>query len=140
MHALSEYGGMHVRFYEDIAHYGRIATSYDYPVIVNDRYLMRPSPIPKFDTPKMHHARALMLFGAGREKRIYAVPPFTGVEPLDFADHPFAIERWSRACALCGSRASYLDEIITDDQGQRLFVCSDTDFCAAPRAPGEAAE
>jgi alpha-D-ribose 1-methylphosphonate 5-phosphate C-P lyase len=140
MHAHGDYAVMNVKLYEDIARYGRIATTYDYPVIVNGRYLMRPSPIPKFDTPKMHHARALMLFGAGREKRIYAVPPFTSVEPLDFADHPFAIERWSRACALCGSRVSYLDEIIVDDEGKRLFVCSDTDFCASRRAPSEAAE
>ncbi len=31
---------------------------------------------------------ALMLFGAGREKRLYAVPPFTRVASLDFEDHP----------------------------------------------------
>jgi alpha-D-ribose 1-methylphosphonate 5-phosphate C-P lyase len=129
MHALSEYGSMHVRFYEDIAHLGRIATSYDYPVLVNDRYLMRPSPIPKFDNPKMDMNPALQLFGAGREKRIYAVPPFTKVKSLDFEDHPFSVESWDEACALCGSKASYLDEIITDDQGTRLYVCSDTDFC-----------
>ena len=52
MHALQEYGVMHVRLYEDIARYGHIATSYDYPVRVNGRYLMRPSPIPKFDNPE----------------------------------------------------------------------------------------
>ncbi|HEV7799680.1 MAG TPA: alpha-D-ribose 1-methylphosphonate 5-phosphate C-P-lyase PhnJ, partial [Burkholderiales bacterium] len=49
MHELREYGLMHTKLYEDITHYGHIATSYDYPVIVNGRYLMRPSPIPKFD-------------------------------------------------------------------------------------------
>ena len=38
---------------------------------------MDPSPIPKFDNPKMHDCPALQLFGAGREKRIYAVPPYT---------------------------------------------------------------
>jgi alpha-D-ribose 1-methylphosphonate 5-phosphate C-P lyase len=31
MHALSEYGLMHVKLYEDIARHGHIATSYDYP-------------------------------------------------------------------------------------------------------------
>src|SRR5688572_14195743 len=45
MHALAEYGLMHVKLYEDIAHYGHIATTYDYPVMVNGRYLMAPSPI-----------------------------------------------------------------------------------------------
>ena len=47
MHALAEYGAMHVKLYEDIARHGRIATTYDYPVMVNQRYMMRPSPIPK---------------------------------------------------------------------------------------------
>ncbi|MGQ3030745.1 MAG: alpha-D-ribose 1-methylphosphonate 5-phosphate C-P-lyase PhnJ, partial [Ferrovibrionaceae bacterium] len=94
MHALADYGAMHVKLYEDIARYGRIATTYDYPVLVNDRYLMRPSPIPKFDNPKMDMSPALQLFGAGREKRIYAVPPYTKVRSLDFTDHPFAVQSW----------------------------------------------
>src|SRR5574343_1561357 len=54
LHALAEYGLMHVKLYEDIARYGHIATTYDYPVLVNGRYVMSPSPIPKFDNPKMH--------------------------------------------------------------------------------------
>ena len=131
MHALQEYGVMHVRLYEDISRYGHIATSYDYPVRVNGRYLMRPSPIPKFDNPKMDRSPALQLFGAGREKRIYAVPPHTEVRSLDFDDHPFEVQKWDQVCALCGSAASFLDEIVTDDQGGRMFVCSDTDHCDA---------
>lgn len=134
MHALADYGVMHVKLYEDIAHFGRIATSYDYPVKVNGRYVMAPSPIPKFDNPKMDRMPALQLFGAGREKRIYAVPPYTPVESLDFEDHPFEVQRWDRACALCGSTESYLDEVVTDDQGGRMFVCSDTDFCGVRQA------
>lgn len=74
MHALEEYGVMQVKLYEDIARFGHIATTYDYPVKVNNRYVMAPSPIPKFDNPKMNMMPALQLFGAGREKRIYAVP------------------------------------------------------------------
>jgi alpha-D-ribose 1-methylphosphonate 5-phosphate C-P lyase len=97
---------------------------------VNGRYLMAPSPIPKFDNPKMHMSAALQLFGAGREKRIYAVPPYTSLRSLAFEDHPFAAQRWDSACALCGSRESFLDEVLTDDRGGRMFVCSDTDFCA----------
>ncbi|PND40285.1 carbon-phosphorus lyase [Paucibacter aquatile] len=136
MHALSEYGVMHVKLFEDIVRHGRIATTYDYPVIVNGHYLMRPSPIPKFDNPKLHQSPALQLFGAGREKRVYAVPPYTDVRSLDFEDHPFAIERWSEPCALCGATESYLDEIILDDQGQRMFVCSDTEYCNTRQAEG----
>jgi alpha-D-ribose 1-methylphosphonate 5-phosphate C-P lyase len=129
MHALADYGLMHVKLYEDIARYGHIATTYDYPVMVNERYIMSPSPIPKFDNPKLNMNPALQLFGAGREKRIYAVPPYTRVESLAFEDHPFEIQRWNAACALCGATDSFLDEMITDDAGTRLHVCSDSDYC-----------
>jgi len=136
LHALEEYGLMHVKLYEDIARHGHIATTYAYPVRVNDRYIMDPSPTPKFDNPKMDRNPALQLFGAGREKRIYAVPPYTSVKSLDFDDHPFAIEKWEHCCGLCGSSSSYLDEIVTDDQGGRMFVCSDTDFCTQRQEQG----
>jgi len=136
MHALVEYGVMHVQLYEDIARHGRVVTAYDYPVWVNDHYMMRPSPIPKFDNSKLDNSPALMLFGAGREKRVYAVPPYTRVKSLDFEDHPFEIERWDDCCAQCGARDSYLDEILLDDQGARRFVCSDTEYCANRLAAG----
>lgn len=139
MHALGEYGLMHVKLYEDIARYGKIATTYDYPVMVNGRYLMAPSPIPKFDNPKMNLCPALQLFGAGREKRLYAVPPHTRVESLAFDDHPFEPQRWNEACSLCGSGDSFLDEVIVDDRGGRMYVCSDTDWCATQRSAREAA-
>ena len=57
MHALEEYGLMHVKLYEDIARNGHIATTYAYPVKVEGRYVMDPSPTPKFDNPKMHMSR-----------------------------------------------------------------------------------
>jgi alpha-D-ribose 1-methylphosphonate 5-phosphate C-P lyase len=129
MHAYAEYGAMQVTLYEDVARFGRIAKSYDYPAMINGRYLMSPSPIPKFDNPKMEANPAIQLFGAGREKRIYAIPPYTSVRSLDFDDHPFEIQSWKDCCALCGCGESYLDEVITDDRGGRMFVCSDTDFC-----------
>lgn len=129
MHALQDYGVMHVKLYEDIAHFDHIATTYAYPVKVNDRYIMDPSPIPKFDNPKMDNMPALQLFGAGREKRIYAIPPYTKVSSLDFEDYPFEIQKWQESCAICGSTNSFLDEVIMDDQGTRRYVCSDTDFC-----------
>ncbi|MDR5824445.1 MULTISPECIES: alpha-D-ribose 1-methylphosphonate 5-phosphate C-P-lyase PhnJ [unclassified Caballeronia] len=133
LHALADYGLINVKYYEDIVQHGSIATTYDYPVMVNDRYLTSPSPIPKFDNPKMHMNPALQLFGAGRERRIYAIPPYTKVKSLDFEDHPFSVQKWEHACALCGSRESFLDEMIVDDQGARMFVCSDSDFCHSRR-------
>jgi alpha-D-ribose 1-methylphosphonate 5-phosphate C-P lyase len=140
MHGLAEYGLMHVKLYEDIARFGHVGISYDYPVMVHGRYLMAPSPIPVFDTLKMDQCPALQLFGAGREKRIYAVPPYTSVRPLDFADHPFRLTRAPHCCALCGSGDSYLDEVVTDDAGGRMFVCSDTDYCEGRQAMKAAAE
>lgn len=134
MHALEEYGLMYVKLYEDIARFGHIATTYDYPVLVAGRYLMSPSPIPKFDNPKMHVNPALQLFGAGREKRIYAIPPYTTVESLDFDDYPFDVQTFDAPCSLCGSNDSYLDEVILDDKGASMFVCSDSDYCAEQKA------
>ena len=136
MHGLADYGLMHVKLYEDIARFGQISISYDYPVMVNERYLMSPSPIPAFDNPKMDMMPALQLFGAGREKRIYAIPPWTRVKSLDFDDHPFRAINAPHPCGLCGATDSYLDEVVTDDRGGRLFVCSDTDHCAERRAAG----
>ena len=133
MHSLQEYGVMHVKLYEDIARYGVISTAYAYPTMVNNRYLMDPSPIPKFDNPKLNMSPALQLFGAGREKRIYAIPPYTQVHSLDFEDHPFTVEPLPHACAICGGVGAYLDEIVVDDTGRREFVCSDSDFCATQR-------
>ncbi len=136
LHALEEYGLMYVKLYEDISRHGHIATTYAYPVSVAGRYVMDPSPIPKFDNPKMHRMAALQLFGAGREKRIYALPPHTEVRSLDFEDHPFRVQSFSEPCALCGGTGVYLDEVILDDRGRRMFVCSDTDFCEERRNAG----
>jgi alpha-D-ribose 1-methylphosphonate 5-phosphate C-P lyase len=133
MHALEEYGAMYLQLYEDVARFGRLTTAYDYPVLVHGRYLMRPSPIPRWDNPKLDRNPALQLFGAGREKRLYAVPPYTRVESLAFDDVPFERESWSEPCAFCGSRESYLDEVVVNDRGARLWICSDTDWCEQRR-------
>ena len=110
--------------------------SYAYPVKVEGRYVMDPSPIPKFDNPKLGDMAAIQLFGAGREQRIYALPPYTQVVSLDFEDHPFEASKADQICGLCGATDSYLDEVIVDDAGGRLFCCSDTDYCTGRRASG----
>lgn len=137
LHALEEYGIVYVKLYEDIARHGTIATGFDYPERINGRYIMSPSPIPKFDNPKMNHCPALQLFGAGREKRIYAVPPYTDVKSLDFENYPFEVQHWDHPCELCGATDTYLDEVILDNSGRRMFVCSDTDSCARRRRERE---
>jgi alpha-D-ribose 1-methylphosphonate 5-phosphate C-P lyase len=96
---------------------------------------MDPSPIPKFDNPKLEMA-GIQLFGAGREQRIYAIPPYTQVVSLDFEDYPFQPTKADHACDLCGAQDSYLDELIVDDEGGRMFMCSDTDYCTTRRRAG----
>ena len=138
MHAYEEYGLQYVSLYENVSAYGRIAATAGYPVMTDERYLMSPSPIPKFDNPKMEGNEGILLFGAGREKRIYAVPPHTDVRSLDFEDYPFEVQTWDEICALCGSEDSYLDEVVLDDEGNRMFVCSDTHHCSVRRDAGHA--
>jgi alpha-D-ribose 1-methylphosphonate 5-phosphate C-P lyase len=129
LHALQDYGVLYVKLYEDVAQHGEIVTAYDYPVLVNGRYVASPSPIPKFDNPKLDHSQALILFSAGRERRIYAIPPHTEVESLSFEDKPFRVQRWEGVCQRCGSPDSYLNAVAVDDGGGRMLVCSDTDYC-----------
>ena len=79
---------------------------------------------------------AAMLFGAGREKRIYAIPPYTKVESLGFEDYPFEVQSWEETCALCAAEDSYMDEIVLDDAGRKMYVCSDSHYCAERRDAG----
>ena len=136
MHAYEEYGLQYVALYERVARVGRINAGAGHPVMVEERYLMSPSPIPAFDNPKLGFSEAIYLLGAGREKRIYAVPPYTRVRSLDFEDHPFAVQTWDENCALCGADDAYLDEVVLDDQGAKMYVCSDSHHCAERREAG----
>ncbi|MCG6893621.1 MAG: alpha-D-ribose 1-methylphosphonate 5-phosphate C-P-lyase PhnJ [Desulfobacteraceae bacterium] len=138
MHAEADYSPMWLYLYEDIVRFREITIGARYPVMVNRRYVMDPSPIPRWDVPRLHMAKALYLFGAGREKRIYAIPPFTRVEPLEFDDYRFRVESFEgRCCARCGARNTFLDEVPDDDTGGRTFMCSDTAHCEKRRS-GEA--
>ena len=137
MHALAEYGLMHVKLYEDIAHHGHIATTYAYPVKVDGRYVMDPSPTPKFDNPKMDDcAGAAAVRRRPREAHLR--------DPAVHARWCRSISRIIRSsaigieapCALCGADDTYLDEVVIDDRGGRMFVCSDTDYCEGRREAG----
>lgn len=130
MHGEKDYSKLWVFLYEDIVKWGEITLSHRYPVLVNGRYIMDPSPIPRFDVPKLHQAETMFLFGAGREKRIYAIPPYTDVIPLQFKDHSFQVENFNgHSCANCGSTDTYLDEVFDRITGERRYFCSDTSFC-----------
>jgi alpha-D-ribose 1-methylphosphonate 5-phosphate C-P lyase len=116
---------------------GEIKLGADYPVMVEDRYIMMPSPIPRFDNPKLNNSPALYLFGAGREKKIYALPPYTKVESLCFEDYPFRTEDMSgRVCRLCGACGVFMDEFFDSETGERLYQCSDSGYCEKRRRAG----
>lgn len=137
LHAEAEYSGIWLQLYEGIIRYGRTVTGADHPVMVSDRYVMNPSPIPKFDNPKLHQAQCLYLFGAGREKKIYAVPPYTDVVSLAFDDYPFAVENVAgRKCRLCGAENVFFDEIFDSATNEQYFQCSDSGYCSKRRASG----
>src|SRR5262249_21570462 len=90
---------------------------------------MDPSPIPRWDIHKLNGADCLFLFGAGREKRIYAIPPYTKVAPLEFEDYRFEVESFPGAlCALCGASDTFLDEVVQPD-GSRTYTSTDPAYC-----------
>ncbi len=141
MHAEADYSRMWLYLYEDIVKFNEITVGARYPVLVNQRHLMDPSPIPRWDVARLNQAEALSLFCAGREKRIYAVPPHTEVQPLAFEDFAFRVEAFDgRRCSRCGSAGTFLDEVIDDATGRRSYSCSDTAFCEKSRRGGGAKE
>jgi alpha-D-ribose 1-methylphosphonate 5-phosphate C-P lyase len=130
LHAEMDYSGIWLRLYEDIVKWGKISIGADYPALAHKRYIFAPSPIPRYDLPKLNHADGLFLFGAGREKKIYAIPPYTDVEPLAFDDYPFEFEHFEGcSCRLCGSSDTFLDELFDGKTGQKFYQCSDTGNC-----------
>lgn len=130
LHAEKEYSGAWLMLFEQIMKYGEMSTGADHPVMVNDRYVMAPSPIPKFDNPKMNHSKALILLGAGREKKIYAVPPYTKIVSLAFEDYEFKRENVeNKVCRLCGKTGVYMDELVDEFTGETYYQCNDTSNC-----------
>lgn len=137
LHAEADYTGAWLELFDQIVRFDMTTTGADHPVLVNGRYVMAPSPIPRFDNMKLHQAEHLTLFGAGREKKIYAVPPQTDVRPLDFDDHPFSVERFEgKRCRLCGAQGVYLDELVDEATGRTYHQCNDTAHCASRREKG----
>ncbi|MCE4956014.1 alpha-D-ribose 1-methylphosphonate 5-phosphate C-P-lyase PhnJ [Macrococcoides caseolyticum] len=129
LHADQAYSGAYIRLFEQIMKYNHITLDADYPVIVNDRYVMAPSPIPRFDNSKLHMSEALILLGAGREKKIYAVPPYTKVESLHFEDYPFEVEDFSdRVCRKSGLTNVYMDELKDEITGETYYLTNDTSY------------
>jgi len=128
MHGEADYAKMWVSLYESYVRSGDIMLGAGYPVKVNGRYIMATSPIPRWDVPNLHLSKALHLYGAGREKRLYAIPPYTQVEPLEFEDVKFHIESFAgRHCYKTGLNTAFLDELYLDD-GSKNYVINDSNF------------
>jgi alpha-D-ribose 1-methylphosphonate 5-phosphate C-P lyase len=135
MHEEQDYAGIWLQLYESIIKYDKVTIASEYPCLVEGRYIMNPSPIPKFDNHKLHNAKCLYLFGAGREKKIYAIPPYTKVISLAFDDVPFEVESFEEnKCHLCGGDGVYLDEIFDSTMGSVFYQCSDTSYCSMRRS------
>ncbi|MED1793153.1 alpha-D-ribose 1-methylphosphonate 5-phosphate C-P-lyase PhnJ [Brevibacillus nitrificans] len=130
LHGEKEYSGAWLMLFEQIMRYGSMSTGAAHPVMVQDRYVMTPSPIPRFDNPKMHHSEALILLGAGREKKVFAVPPYTKVVSLAFDDYPFQPEASSQqTCKVCGATGVFMDELVEEETGETYHQCNDTSYC-----------
>lgn len=130
LHAENEYSGAYLMLFEQIIKYGDMTTGADHPVLVNNRYVAAPSPIPKFDNNKLNNSEALILLGAGREKKIYAIPPYTQVKSLDFEDVPFKVEDFrDKVCRLCGKSGVYMDELVDEETNEVYYQCNDTSQC-----------
>lgn len=128
MHADADYGRLWLVLYEDIVRSGRIMQGASYPSLVNGRHVMTPSPIPRWDVPKLHMARHLTFLSAGREKRIHAVPPFTRVEPLVFSDVPYKVEdHGNLICHRSGVTGFFMNEI-PQAGGGSVHELSDSHF------------
>ena len=137
MHALEEYGLMHVKLYEDIARHGHIATTYAYPVKVEGRYVMDPSPIPKFDNPEdAHVAGAAALRRRPREAHLRRPALHRAWSASTSRTIPSRCRTSPSPARSAASTGVYLDEVILDDRGGRMFVCSDTDHCETRQAAG----
>lgn len=139
MHADADYSRLWLTLYEQIVRSGRIMQGAAYPALVNGRHVMTPSPIPRWDVPKLHMARHLTFLSAGREKRLFAVPPFTRVEPLVFSDVPYKVEDHAGlTCHRSGVKGYFMNEIPQDD-GTSAHELSDSQFGVKEirRAEGE---
>ena len=122
-----------------MVHYQTFVGGADYPVIVHGRYLMAPSPIPRWDTPMLHQAAHLTLLSAGREKRLYAVPSYTDVRPIEFTDVHFHVENQDgRVCEQTGAMQKFMNEVPQAD-GSSRYALSDTGYAEklVQRARGE---
>lgn len=64
------------------------------------------------------------------------MPPYSVAEPLAFKDVVFRVENFNnpatgqrRIGERCGADDSFLDEFIDAKSGEKVYQCSDSDYC-----------
>lgn len=126
-HAHHDYGLVLTSLFERWLKQGEGSLGYDHPVRIEGGALMSPSPIPVMDNVRMNQMPAIQVFGAARERRIYALPAYTQVENIAFSDVSCIPPKVSGSCQVCGTSAHYLDNIGTGEKPD--WVCSDSEAC-----------
>ena len=138
MHALEEYGVMHVKLYEDIAR----LRPHRHDLRLSGAWWRSPPDVVPRRSPhstirSCDRCPALQLFGAGREKRIYAIPPYTRRRQPRFRGSPVSGPEPGGAVRPLRRRATAsLTRSSSTTRAARMFVCSDTDHCGKRRAAG----
>ncbi|GAB3240564.1 alpha-D-ribose 1-methylphosphonate 5-phosphate C-P-lyase PhnJ [Mycolicibacterium hippocampi] len=127
-HSERDYTPAWLDLYDAQARLGGPRTAADHPVLVAGSQLMSPSPVPRHDVLRMNHRPHPILLGAGRRARLTALPPYTSVEPLAFADIPIEPEAAGGPCGRCGSVETFRVP------GESGWCCSDVDGCEARRS------
>ncbi|MDZ4768834.1 MAG: alpha-D-ribose 1-methylphosphonate 5-phosphate C-P-lyase PhnJ [Chloroflexota bacterium] len=128
MHADSDYGQLWLLLYEQLVRFRQYVQGASYPALVNGRYVISPSPIPRWDNPKLHQTPSLTILAAGREKRLYTVPPYTNVIPLEFSDVPFQVEdQRGWVCRTTGAVNKFMNELPQSD-GSAMYELSDSGY------------
>lgn len=142
LHLQGDYTKALLEIFDDLTRFGGPRVGADYPVLVGERRVMSPSPIPRHDVLRLDGLPHPIILGAGRRARITALPPHTRVRPLALAGAPLQAERAGGPCLRCGSTESYR---VPDTAGFELphaadaghgggWRCSDTDACLTREA------
>ena len=126
-HGDHDYGVVYTRLFEQWLQSGETALGYDHPMIIEDGVMMSPSPVPAQDNKRIAHSPAIQIFGAARERRLYALPAYTSAQSLQFDDLAFTMRHSAHHCSICLSIDAYLDNLGSEDEPQ--WVCSDSECC-----------
>ena len=76
LHAEAEYTGAYLELFEQIVRYGTTTTGADHPVMVNGRYVMAPSPVPRHDNGRLDNAGTTSFVWRRREENHAKAAPY----------------------------------------------------------------